>query len=398
MTEWADIVARALKVEGTPIYIFSWPHVEQALRELGVMNGGLAIRHWLSAKTQPLPRLFRAWRATGRGIEVVSEFEYLAARAEGYDVDKILVNGVAKHHWLAHRDEQGLQVHFDSLAEVDSLKRRAAEGEWRVGFRVHVAGEHDPDEPTFKGQFGMTKDECTLAAARLRAEGVDVEGIHFHLRSNVETPAHFGQAIREIKNVCARAAIEPRYLDCGGGVPSPGESAVEGRQRRFDLGEYFEALSDGCRTIPTVEELWLENGRFVTSRSGVLAVSVLDVKERDECRYLICDGGRTNHAIVSDWETHEIEVVPERYGDLVLTTVCGPTCMAFDRLRRVKLPRTVVPGDTLLWHNAGAYHLPWETRFSHGLAAVLWVSATGTIEKVRARESFDSWWRRTTLA
>ena len=134
MTEWADIVARALKVEGTPIYIFSWPHVEQALRELGVMNGGLAIRHWLSAKTQPLPRLFRAWRATGRGIEVVSEFEYLAARAEGYDVDKILINGVAKHHWLAHRDEHGLQVHFDSLAEVDSLKRRAAEGKWRVGF------------------------------------------------------------------------------------------------------------------------------------------------------------------------------------------------------------------------------------------------------------------------
>ena len=114
--------------------------------------------------------------------------------------------------------------------------------------------------------------------------------------------------------------------------------------------------------IPSVKELWLENGRFVTARSGVLVIRVLDIKDRNECRYLICDGGRTNHALVSDWETHRLEVFPDRQGEPVLSTVCGPTCRAFDRLCRVMLPRDVMPGDVLIWRDAGAYHLPWETR------------------------------------
>ena len=36
-------------------------------------------------------------------------------------------------------------------------------------------------------------------------------------------------------------------------------------------------------------------------------------------RYLICDGGRTNHALVSDWETHRLEVFPDRQGEPVLS-------------------------------------------------------------------------------
>src|SRR5207237_1269198 len=81
--------------------------------------------------------------------------------------------------------------------------------------------------------------------------------------------------------------------------------------------------------------IWMENGRFITGRSAVLVVRVRDVKERPECRYLICDGGRTNHALVSDWEPHPLFVIPERNGRPVLTTVAGPTCMALDRTIRM---------------------------------------------------------------
>jgi hypothetical protein len=41
--------------------------------------------------------------------------------------------------------------------------------------------------------------------------------------------------------------------------------------------------------------------------------------------------------------------------------------------------------------DAGAYHLPWETRFSHGTAAVLWLETNRLLE-VRRRESFEQWW------
>ncbi len=123
----------------------------------------------------------------------------------------------------------------------------------------------------------------------------------------------------------------------------------------------------------------------------MLVVKVLDVKERRGIRHLICDGGRTMNALVSNWEAHGLISLPARRGPTCLTTVTGPTCMAFDQLARRPLPRGLRAGDHLIWLDAGAYHLPWETRFSHGLAAVFWHDGTRT-RLVRRRERFDEWW------
>ena len=108
-------------------------------------------------------------------------------------------------------------------------------------------------------------------------------------------------------------------------------------------------------------------------------------------RHLICDGGRTTQALVSHWEDHALWSIPKRGGPTCLTAVDGPTCMAFDQLTRRPLSRRLRPGDYLVWMEAGAYHLPWETRFSHGHAAVLWHD-NGGIRVVRERESFEGWW------
>ena len=379
-------------MERTPLYVFAWSAVEDAMAELESHKVDVETKHWLSLKTQPVAALLDAWRSTGRGVEVVSEYELRAARAAGYGADGIVVNGVGKQDWLRPHGAVGMRVHFDSVAEVVGLRRLAAEQRWRVGLRLHVSQEHDPDEPMFCGQFGMTRDECGNAVRLLLEEGVVVEGIHFHLRSNVERPQIYGQAISEVRRMCEDFVLSPRYLDCGGGLPVPAETPMGGHMSSFALDEYFDVISAEARKIPSIEEVWLENGRFLTARSGVLVVRVIDTKERGECRYLICDGGRTNHALVSDWETHDIDVLPERAGAEVLSTVCGPTCMAYDRLRRMALPGNVVPGDVLVWHNAGAYHVPWETRFSHGLAAVLWEDGGKDLARVRERESFAGWW------
>ncbi len=141
--------------------------------------------------------------------------------------------------------------------------------------------------------------------------------------------------------------------------------------------------------IAEAQELWLENGRWLSARSGVLVVKILDVKERRGMRQLICDGGRTMNALVSVWEQHELLPLARRRGPNMLTAVHGPTCMAFDQLARKPLPASLRPGDHLLWFDAGAYHLPWETRFSHGLAEVWWHEGEKLV-RVRPAESFAS--------
>jgi hypothetical protein len=61
--------------------------------------------------------------------------------------------------------------------------------------------------------------------------------------------------------------------------------------------------------------------------------------------------------------------------------------MADDRLGRWMLPGTVDIGDVIVWLDAGAYHLPWETRFSHGLCPIVWFDGHEQMSVAREREA-----------
>lgn len=382
---WRTLAAEAAVRYGTPCYVSRWRPVESQVARLerGVR---VPVRSWLSFKTHPLPRLAAEWVRHGRGVEITSECEMAAVIAAGCLPDQLLVNGVAKHAWLPRWSAVGLRVHVDSTTEATELLSLAVRDRWRVGVRCHVPAEHDRREPRFGGPFGLTAREVSHVVAAFESAGVPVEGVHFHLGQGRRSPSDYRGSIDYALKVCRDAGMAPRYIDCGGGL-DPGTNVDEA------LWAIDDAMARARTSLPTLEEVWLENGRFVTEASAALVVRVLDVKDRADCRYLICDGGRTNHALDADNGTHPIAVSPDRRGAAVLTTIAGPTCMTDDRLGRVMLPGSVRRGDLIAWLDAGAYHLPWETRFSHGLCRVVWADDTDTLSLVRAAETPEDWSR-----
>jgi diaminopimelate decarboxylase len=404
---WKRLVREALSFSpSTPLYVFSSEPIAERISELdaALVKAGFPLKtqnpklktsfqHWLSCKTQPVAPLLRWWREQGRGIEVVSEFELLAALAEGFAPENILINGPAKHRWLPRFEVRDLSVNFDSPAELAALLPLAKKLNWRLGIRILTSEEVDAENPQFPTQFGFAPAEAVAALTRLLAEQVLVETVHFHLRSNVSSVATYERAIAEVAAVCLAAKFHPLHLDIGGGVPvrhvlTRGSKVFDGE---FGLGSFAEMLRQSVKLFPALREIWLENGRFVSSGGGALAFKILDIKERCGVRQLICDGGRTMTALHSLWEQHALIPLEERVGEEVLTVVHGPTCMAFDQLARMLLPRSLRAGDHLLWLDAGAYHIPWETRFSHGHAAVWWHDEKG-MRLAREAQSFENFW------
>jgi diaminopimelate decarboxylase len=259
--------------------------------------------------------------------------------------------------------------------------------------RINTGEEFDPENPQFPTQFGFTPDEAVIALKKLLRAKVRTETVHFHLRSNLQSAQIYQRAMAEVAAVCRAANFTPLHLDIGGGMPvrhvlTRGGKVLDGE---FGLRAFAEMLRQSAKQFPGLREIWLENGRWVSAGSGVLVVKILDIKERRGVRQLICDGGRTMNALTSLWEQHRILTMPERSGAETLTVVHGPTCMAFDQLARIPLPRSLRAGDHLIWLDAGAYHLPWETRFSHGHAAVCWHDERG-LRLVHERQSFENWW------
>jgi diaminopimelate decarboxylase len=441
---WKRLVRDALaRSEPTPFYIFSArpiaeriAELEQALSAAGLrpalgnpppFESGAAgdkpkitCRHWLSCKTQPVAPLLRWWRAQGRPIEVVSEFEFRAALAEGFEPPNILVNGPAKHHWLPQlagapvSDPAGgrkksnragsetgapnlkdLAVNFDSPAELTALLPLAKKLNWRCGVRINTTEEFDPEAPQFPTQFGFAPAEALTALKELLRAKARIETVSFHLRTNIASPEIYQRAIAEVARICHAAGFSPRFLDIGGGLPvrhvlTRGGKVFDGE---FGLRAFAKRLRQAAQAFPDLREIWLENGRFVSAGSGVLVVKILDAKERRGLRQLICDGGRTLNALTSLWEQHRILPLPARTGAPALTAVHGPTCMAFDQLARIPLPGSLRAGDHLVWLDAGAYHVPWETRFSHGHAAEWWHDEQG-LRLARTRQTFEDFWDR----
>jgi diaminopimelate decarboxylase len=382
---WRDVISRAVSLYGTPCYITRARPIEEARAEIEAAGHRGVVRHWLSVKTHPLHALISWWAGLRRGVEVVSEVELTTALSLGCAPSQLLVNGLAKHHWLPKFPLRDLRVHFDSPREVDALLPVALTNRWRVGVRLRAPGERDAQDPRFRGPFGMTEEEGVHSLSRLLEAGANVESIHFHLGQTPQEPDAYVRAVEYAAAVCRRARFRPRYMDCGGGLPSQEAAAGPLRDLALAVDTSFETFG------PELEEVWLENGRYLLERATVLAVRVLDIKERPECRYLICDGGRTNQALAADKGMHALWLLPQRSAPLALTTICGPTCMTDDILGRVQLPASIGIGDVLVWTAAGAYHLPWETRFSHGLCAVAWCDEHDTLSLARSRERAESW-------
>lgn len=388
LATWRQRVHRALEQGArTPYFLFSAAPVAAAYQSLGRLRPGRPVRCWFSAKTQPLDPLWTWWHRQGGGIEVVSEREFEAACLAGFSTDEILLNGPAKHRWLARHGARGLRVNFDSPFELESLLVQARREQWRVGLRICTPEERDPEHPAVPTQFGFSPSEVPAAVRTLRAAGLEPETVHFHLRTNVPRAEIYRRAILSVAEICAAARWTPSVLDVGGGLPPPDTLDLQGNRfdAAMDLQAYESALREAVTRMPFLKELWMEHGRFVCAGSGVLVLRILDSKSRPGLRQMICDGGRTLHALVSTWEQHGLHPLRPRRGAQIPTAVFGPTCMAFDCLARRDLPRSLRPGDILLWMDAGAYHLPWETRFSHELAEIWWEDDASQIRAVRKR-------------
>src|SRR5690606_5521179 len=119
-----------------------------------------------------------------------------------------------------------------------------------------------------------------------------------HLHTKVQAVSDYHRALVHVEDVANFAGIEPEYIDIGGGLPLAGETSPGGvcPASTFNLAEFREWLASIPSHFPSIGEVWLENGRFLTGPAGALVVTVLDRKERGDGTYLICDGGRVNHA------------------------------------------------------------------------------------------------------
>jgi len=355
-TWWIQKREQLLEIADTQLnaYVYDQESVEEAARSLlGLSN---IDRILYAVKANFNADLLRAMAALGVDFECVSpgEVEWLEEVLPGLDLSRILFTpNFAPREEYEWALEKGLQVTLDNLyplqawPQVFSGKKlfiRVDPGQGR-GHHEHVktAGVHS--------KFGVPRFEVEELIRLVNTAGAEVIGIHAHSGSGILDPDNWRSVAAELVQI-AEHFPSVDTIDLGGGLgiaEKPGDKS-------FDLQRLDSTLSEIRSAYPHYK-LWLEPGRFLVARAGVLLTRVTQTKGKGEMQYIGVGTGMNSLIRPALYGAYHEIVNLSRAGETPsdTVTIVGPICETGDRLGSDRLLPRTVEGDVILVANAGAY-------------------------------------------
>jgi diaminopimelate decarboxylase/aspartate kinase len=355
----------ALAEAGTPRYVYSAAAIRAARAELAALTQVERVLY--SMKANPHPGVLRVMRGLGLGFECVAPGEVARLRALFPDLapDEVLFTpNFAPRAEYAQAFADGIPTTVDNLWALEA---------WPELFRGrdlflrldpgHGAGHHRHVRTAgLDSKFGIALADAPRAAARARALDARVVGLHLHLGSGIRE----AEAWREAGEALAAVADqfpEARVLDLGGGLGIPDAGAG------LDLAA-LDAHLGALRARLPGRALWLEPGRFLVARAGVLLARVTQTKGKgardDGRRFVGIDAGMNSLIRPALYGAHHPIVNLTRLDAPSAGTVdvVGPICETGDVLGHDRALPECQEGDVLLIADAGAYGAAMASRYN----------------------------------
>jgi diaminopimelate decarboxylase len=397
-----------LEQYGSPLFIVSEKTLRGNVRRLrrAFTTRWPHVRHGWSYKTNYLAAICNILHQEGSWAEVVSEFEYRKARANGVPGSHIIFNGPWKPNGILEQAvQEGATLHLDHLDELYALEQIGCKlgKQVAVGIRLNFdTGYTDSwSRFGFNIESGAAKDAVQRIAA---SRWLKLTGLHSHIGTFVLDVRAYAAQIRIMAEFMeeverdAHCLIE--YLDIGGGFAS--HNALQGLYLPPDqvvpsFEQYAEAIcgalmvathgrSAAGKPLPT---LVLETGRAIVDDAETLVTRVVGGKRLpDGRRAAILDAG-VNVLFTAFWYNHEVKPLRLLEGIAEETVLYGPLCMNIDVVRAsIMLPPLNV-GEPLMIRTAGAYNNTQWMQFIQYRPAVVMINQFGGVELLRAAEQLD---------
>lgn len=390
---------------GTPLYIYDAATIEHQLhRYLEALRQHYPAPFSITyaGKAYLSPVLVRSLAFCGVWVDCSSGGEILATRKSSHTVT-ILLHGVNKTSFdleLATRHAQVIVV--DNLSELRRLFQKHAVGEhlpslwlrFQPGIAVHTHAHIQTGHHTSK--FGMPAEEILEAARFAKYNGLVIEGLHFHLGSQLREVAPLLAAIEQALELASAIPWpEEWHFSPGGGWGVPYH---EDDSPWPSIEEYVTAIAQQIakgtksRHLP-LPHLHLEPGRSFIAPAGIAIYRVGTIKRRPERTWLLVDGGLADNprpALYSARYTALPVQSPLRPWE-ERVWIGGPYCESGDVLiEDLPFPR-IEEGEYIAIPVSGAYQLSMASNYNGAYRpAVLWIE-NGKVTLGQKRED-KAWW------
>lgn len=347
----------------TPRYVYDRRTVQVAIAALRSLRA--VDRLFYAVKANPHPGLLQLIHAAGLGFETVSPGELARVRDlfPGLDRERLLFTpNFAPRREYAEAFNHGAMVVLDNLHTLKEWPEtfHGREVFLRVDTELEAGHHRHVRTAGTASKFGIPYEELAEARRYAADLGTRIVGLHAHVGSGILDPEVWGENAARLAELLS-SFPDVRVLDLGGGFgipPSPVDDGLD--LKRLDAG-----LLKLRRAHPDIQ-LWLEPGRYLVARAGVLLARVTQLKGKSGLRYLGVDAGMNSLLRPALYGAHHEIVNLTRLGATADAryTVVGPICESGDVLGAERVLPESREGDVLLIADVGAYGHAMSSRYN----------------------------------
>jgi bifunctional diaminopimelate decarboxylase / aspartate kinase len=324
---------------------------------IAAVQGVKSVRRWAYAmKANWHPEILRRVYAAGLTLECVSqgELEHAFASVPALDPERVLFTpNFAPRAEYQYGFAKGVRVTLDNLHPLKAWPEmfRGKDVFLRIdpGFgrghhsHVRTGGVHS--------KFGVPLSEADELVALTNQAGARVTGLHAHTGSGVFNVDNWTETGALLSQLAARFP-HVTVVDLGGGIGVPEQLG----HSEIDLSALDRGVAELAKRFPHIE-FWMEPGRFLVAKAGVLVAVVTQLKGKADVHYVGIATGMNSLIRPALYGAHHdirnLTRLEEAMSHRV--TVVGPICESADQLGVDRwLPRTE-EGDVLLIATCGAY-------------------------------------------
>ncbi|MEQ3677902.1 diaminopimelate decarboxylase [Pseudophaeobacter sp.] len=358
-------VAEIAAAVGTPFYVYSTATLQRHFRLFDEALAGMDHLVCYAMKAASNQAILKTLAQVGAGMDVVSQGEYLRAKAAGVPGDKIVFSGVGKTAEEIRCALSGGIRQFNVESEPEMAVINAVALELGQVAPITIRVNPDVDAKTHaKIATGKSENKFGIPISRAREvyahaatlPGLKVIGIDCHIGSQLTDLEPFRKAYEKIADLTESLrgdGHDIRRLDLGGGLGIPYTRSNEAPPLPVEYGQLIKDTLGhlGC-------EIEIEPGRLIAGNAGLMVSKVIYVKSGEDREFLIVDGAMNDLIRPAMYEAHhDIVAVHEpapgienRPYDIV-----GPVCETGDTFAKQRDMPPLTAGDLIAFRSAGAY-------------------------------------------
>jgi diaminopimelate decarboxylase len=385
----AGVDVRELAAEyGTPLFVLDEDDFRSRCAEFAAAYGDPAAVHY-AAKAFLCTEVARWVAAEGLSLDVCSGGELAIALRAGFPAGRIAMHGNNKSEAeLAAGVEAGVgTVVLDSFFEIARLDQIARDRGVRqqvmvritVGVEAHtheyIATAHEDQKFGFSLAGGIKSDAAEAVRRVLKADGLELTGLHSHIGSQIFDSDGFEVAARRVVGLLAdlhaeygsAALASLTTLDLGGGLGIAYLPDDDPPPVARLAGELIDIVGKECADAGLeMPRIVVEPGRAIAGPGTVTVYQVGTLKDVPlghgaGRRYVSVDGGMSDNIRTALYDArYECRLVSRSAGPdalpAALSRVVGKHCESGDVLvQDCWLAADLAPGDLLAVAATGAY-------------------------------------------